>query len=538
MTESKKKHFVSVVSVTIFSFIYLFEALVRASEKLFWYDELITVYFSRLSPRSLWSALNSGVDFNPPLFYFLTKASESLFGEGPIGTRVPEIFGFWVFCVCLFVFVGRCAGYFAGTIAMLLPILTGAFYYAYEARPHAIVLGCCGLSLVFWQLANERLERKWLAGLSSSLFLAFMLHCYALLIAVPFACAGLVAPRFRRSVSFWMSLVLPGVIAVGMYLPLLFSYRKLTTGTPFAEWFPANWSQIESFYSFEFSAHPSVMFGVLGLLIADRIFRNKPGAGMPKKLPVENGVLVLALGFLLLPLFGIALAKLIHGPFFARYFQSALAGLSILLGLSLALSTPRRWMSMTVILLMTGILGADVARLSWHRYKGWPETLTEPSTGLVFRGTPSDPLVDDPLLNSQRSGDLPIEVLDPLKYLYYVYYAPDLAPRLYCAISSRDNISYRILRSLREKCGIVLNRETTYAEFRAAHPLFFVYGHLELMRELYALEGEDREVERLRLSGNDLGVTVAAPGFSIEPQSTRYKNIDRENSAGPDAIAR
>jgi hypothetical protein len=189
--------YLPVFLVVFFSITYFIDVGIRASEKYFWYDELLTVYFSRLpNLHAIWNALGSGVDSNPPLFFLLTRASEAAFGEGAIGTRVPEILGFWAFCLCIFWFVARRVGPIPGLIAMLLPTLTGAFYYAYEARPHAIVLGCCGIALVCWQHAGDSSSvgsrrTAWLTGFSFALFCAFMLHAYALVLTIPFGLTGL-----------------------------------------------------------------------------------------------------------------------------------------------------------------------------------------------------------------------------------------------------------------------------------------------------------------------------------------------------------
>ncbi len=214
----KHSKFLSPLLILIFSFVYFFEVTVRASEKLFWYDELLTLYFARLDIHTLWPALNSGVDFNPPLFYVLTRATEGIFGEGLIATRLPEMIGFWLFCICLFFFVNRRAGHLAGTMAMLFPMLTGAFYYAYEARPHGIVLGCCGLAVLFWQLTTEKPGAKiWYLGFGFSLLAGFMLHCYALLLVIPFACTELLM-RYRSRRPFWTALFIPTLPAIAMYL--------------------------------------------------------------------------------------------------------------------------------------------------------------------------------------------------------------------------------------------------------------------------------------------------------------------------------
>jgi hypothetical protein len=60
---SRKKY----VVILIFSIAYAFETCYFASRKLFWFDELFTVYISRLPDlASIWHALSEGVDANPP----------------------------------------------------------------------------------------------------------------------------------------------------------------------------------------------------------------------------------------------------------------------------------------------------------------------------------------------------------------------------------------------------------------------------------------------------------------------------------------
>lgn len=492
--------------VGIFSFIYFFEVFVRASEKLFWYDELLTVYFSRLNFYSLWSALNSGVDFNPPLFYLLTRGVERVFGEGSIGTRLPEMFGFWVFCVCLFRFVSLRSGYLAGTVAMVLPLFTGAFYYAYEARPHGIVLGCCGLALVCWQ-------NKWLVGFSLSLLAGFMLHCYALLLVVPFACAEVLQHSRCWRWPFWAALFLPVLPATVLYIPLLISFQKITKGTPFTQWFPANWSQVQNFYSFLLGPAILVVLVVFILILSDRV---RSGAWLESSFQanVPSGELILAISFLFMPVFGVILAKVVHGPFFARYFQSALAGVCMLSGFGLASGRTKAWVTKTTTFFVIGMLILDAGRLAWHWHNGWVEYLTEPSTGLVVSGSPGNPLSTDPLLADQQNGDLPIDILDPLQYLYYVHYAPNLSKRLFCALPSRDDISYRVLQSLRQSCGITLNRELTYSEFREAHSDFLVYGDFRVLDQLRLLVGKGQEKSPLVVSGSHFMTEVTMSNAS------------------------
>ena len=145
----------AIAGIALFSVLYFADIFLKASRKCFWFDELFTTYLCRLpSFKATWTAVQHGADFNPPMLYLLTRGAQWLFGEGLIATRLPAMVGFWVFSVCLFLFVSRRAGVVSGFIAGMFPFFTLAQYYAYEARAHGIVLGWCGLTSDL--LAEER----------------------------------------------------------------------------------------------------------------------------------------------------------------------------------------------------------------------------------------------------------------------------------------------------------------------------------------------------------------------------------------------
>ena len=82
LSESLEHH--KGVVLAVFSIAYFGLTFYRASRKLFWFDELFTVYQSRLPDfKSVWRAVLNGVDFNPPVLYLVTRFSERIFGGGP-----------------------------------------------------------------------------------------------------------------------------------------------------------------------------------------------------------------------------------------------------------------------------------------------------------------------------------------------------------------------------------------------------------------------------------------------------------------------
>ena len=190
-----------VIAFLLISALYFADTLLRASLKTFWYDEIVTLLLCRLpSFGATWTAvLHGAADFNPPLFYLFTRWGQNLFGEGLIASRLPAIVGFWVFCVCIFVFVRRRLGPLYGCVAALFPVFTLAHNYAYEARPHGSVLAWCGLMLVCWQRAREgRNFSLWTLALFLSSLAALLTHIYAIYLFVPF-----LAVEFLGLVKSW-----------------------------------------------------------------------------------------------------------------------------------------------------------------------------------------------------------------------------------------------------------------------------------------------------------------------------------------------
>jgi hypothetical protein len=490
-----------------FSIFYFADVCLRASEKYFWYDEFFTLHLSRLPGFGLlWQALREGADFNPPLLYLLTKASHAVFGSGLIGTRMPEIAGFWVFCLCLFAFVNRRAGAVAGSIAMLFPMLTGAFYYAYEARPYGVVLGFCGLALLCWQKvcwerSSETRRLWWLAGFSASLFAAFMMHCYALVILAPFAVTELWRTIRSGHIDkpMWIALLAPVVPALLMYVPLLRSYSSLTKGTDFAWGTMPNWPQVTNFYVFLLKPCLIILIFVATILVIEQFREIRAGKILAAKGTTSAAPeLVLAVCFIALPAFGVMLGKAVHGPFFSRYFLSAVAGICILAGFAAAMRNRTSWMTMALAAVIASIVGLQFASTVWHRYRGWGEPVIEPVSGMSLDTTPGDPLdVHRYLVAEARKKPLPIAVTISWDFFYLLHYAPQFASRIYYIAPSERDLALRGFRQDQKWLPVPENRVLTSEEFLRAFPHSLIYCDRNKEKTLADIVGLGGQIQSL-----------------------------------------
>src|SRR5215831_16240186 len=82
--------------------------LILASQKLLWYDELLTLHVSTLKPFSLlWQALHEGVDGMPPGYYVMVQLANMLPGDPHIILRLPSMFGYLLTLVGVYWFASK-----------------------------------------------------------------------------------------------------------------------------------------------------------------------------------------------------------------------------------------------------------------------------------------------------------------------------------------------------------------------------------------------------------------------------------------------
>lgn len=486
--------------VVSFSILYFADILLRASAKYFWYDEFFTLYLCRLPDmRAISVALKHGLDFNPPLFYVLTRASQSIFGGGQIGIRLPEIVGFWVLCIGLYVYVRRRSGALSGFVAMLFPLLTAASFYAYDARPHAVVLGFCGLALLCWQSvhAAERNHRTvWLLAFSVCLFFAFFTHCYAILIAIPFGAVELFRTLMRKRVEWpiWVSLMAPSLLAILTYIPLLRSFHQTVRGA----FFNPTAEGVLSFYVWLLlPALPIVLFF---LVLAFRWPGSRSNPQQWNSTLIEDTIL--ALSFAALPLFGFLVSSLMQSPFVSRYFSSAVVGFSLLIGLGAGAAGSRSLRILLPAAMACGLL-VSLGRAALDRFENKSLGLVEPSTKTLLSTTPGKPLANYPLLTSETADSLPIATNNQFYFIFLAHYAPALRDRLFFVVTSPQSLQYRGFLLLREFARASYNQPCLLSDFLRNNPAFLVYSNRERLPYLAQFLNAGGRLNSLKFGEND-----------------------------------
>jgi len=490
-----------IVGLTI---LYLLGTYVLAKRKLMWNDELYTYYIARLPTMAdVWAALMAGGEQTPPFFYVITRASFALFGVNNLALRLPEMLGFWVMSVCLFIFVARRTSNFYGLIAAIFPLLTDAYYYAYEARPYGLVLGFGALSLLCWQSATmNRFRPLTIVCLAMSLAAALSSHYYGIFISFPLAVGEAVRTLMRRRVDapVWAAFGL-AVTPLVWHLPLIRQAKTYSN----AFWSPPRWVNVPDFYSHLLTPMVLPLAAMLFLVaIYAMIFHDNaraPNQAAPFSPPVHE--IAAACGFILIPFVCVILAKLATGAFTDRYALPAVIGLGVLVAFIAAkIFDNRVLMAMALVFCFGG----------WFLFTG-ARALIDPSSKW------SDPIVAGlrnsiELLQSEPEQNLPIVVADPHTLVVFSHYAPPGITSRMVYLADPAIALKRLGHNSVERGMVDLIKPwfrmnvTEYKSFIAGHPRFLLYGNFGglafLNWILPELQANNMRVEFRGRSGDNL----------------------------------
>lgn len=414
--------------LSIVSIIYLIVMGLISARKQLENDELFTLNIARLpSLGEVWAALLTGAEQLPPFFYVITRVSLSLFGENTVALRLPAILGVWLMGLCLFAFVSKRSTALYGLTAMLIPLTTGAYYYAFEARPYGLVLGFSGLGLICWQsLADGKFRAILLTGLTLSLAAAISCHYYAVLVLVPFA-FGEVARTFERrrlDYSVWAAMA-ASLTPLLFFLPLIRSARSYST----AFWAPPSWGDIQGFYYFMLISMvvPLTLILILPVFYTAFISDSEHNIDTTINYGLFRHEFVAAIGFLVIPVVAVAMAVFVTRAFTYRYALSAILGFGILL--PFALSHMMRGRDVLSILFVLLLALSFVSRGMM--------TLRESDRMTAAR---EDTVK---MLTSEDRSDLPLVCSDPHTFLILSHYAPSkIRARLVYLADPRASMKY------------------------------------------------------------------------------------------------
>jgi hypothetical protein len=400
----------------------------------------------------------------------VTRACQAAFGNSELATRLPAILGFLVMSLCIFHFVSRFGSRLAGLAAMSFTVITGAFYYASEARGYGMVLGFSGLAAIFWQSAARNEGRRIaLPGLAAALAGTLLSHCYAVLVMAPFALAEAARAISRRKLDWpmlaWLAVPCPALV---LYLPMFAATRGDVFDNPV---YRPQWGSIPACYATHFGA---ALWPVLAGLVILALVRSGPEASTEDKhgFAIPAHEVVLAVGFALVPVFAVLFAMGVTGVFMDRYGVTAVVGCSILIGALIARRARQsRSAAAAVLFIFMGAFALNSAVWIAGLLMKPPGTKTIPKPQLVL---------------SDLSRDLPIVITNGLLFLEFDHYeSKAVTDRLYFLTDAADAVRYtgtsafdRGFYMLRRWFPIRAHLED-YRQFLSTHSHFLVLAEYD-----------------------------------------------------------
>lgn len=453
--------------VALLSLLYVAWTVTLASHKQLWNDELFTYYLALLpKASSLRQALLTGAEQIPPTFHVLTRGTFALFGTGQVAIRLPEIVAFLIMMLCLFRFVTVVSSPFYGLVAMVTPLVTDAYRYAYEARPYALVFGFSGLALVCWQeFASERRPTWAIVGLTLALAAALSSHYYGVL-----TCAGI---GIGEAVRSWKRRRLDppvwAALGIGAAVPILVFWPFISQSAQYAPTFwspPPRLGQLPDFYRQLLLPGASPLSATL-LLAAAYGLVTSPRPSSESRAALAWPELGAGVGFAVLPVIAFAVGKIATHVFVNRYALASVLGISILPAL-IVQRLPRGRAVVGLGYLMLVSIWFSLAQR--HALSALDDDVRSTTQAVALLRVNHD--------------DLPIVASEPHIFMTLAHYAPpDVTSRLVYlsdpAASLRHLGHNSVDRGMSELIGPWFHLPVrAYAPFVESHSSFLVYGNL------------------------------------------------------------
>lgn len=335
------------VAAGLLTVFYFVTSIQIAAHRVFWFDELFTLYIARLPHIStIWAALGNGVDALPPAYYIVVRWFDSLFGPGDIAARVPSMIAMALGLLVIFDCARRLTDGLHGLIALSVATCSFLPYYGFEARSYGVYFMFAALAM--WAWTNESLSPRRQAILFGLVFFAGeCFHYYFGMCLLPFVLWELLhwKPGRRPSLKI-VAGIIGGVAPVVILSPLILSFSRKFAG---GYWNRPSFPELRAIFSQIF---PDGLFLLALVMIWIVLSRNDE----EKEIALEPMPEAEVVGWLCLAIpFAAFLVSMKTNAFYSRYFIGVLPGVAVAFAVLLWRHLRRgAQVSMGVFLLLAG----------------------------------------------------------------------------------------------------------------------------------------------------------------------------------------
>ena len=441
-------------------------AAAQSALKPFWWDELASLDIAGLPYFSdVWSFFRAGLDTPSPIPTMVVHATLQLIGSSEVLVRTPFTVGFLLMCLCLYGITARRYGAGYGLAALLLPAISGTFYYASELRTYGIILGAISVAIYCWQRAERggTVRIFAIAGVFVGLTTAILCHIFSIFVLVPFALAQLVRDRRAHRIDFaaWAAIALAPVPLL-IELPGMQAAHRTYAG--------AFWSKPHSgeiLFSYSYALGTGWMIAVLCVLMAwPRLAKLASASNTPENDRGFDAAEWTLIGSLaMLPWIAWPLSHFV-GVYVPRYILPLTIGvvLIVVAGVAEALKRNRAaGAALSVAFLLVFV----------H------DKLPEVKSALHFHESLAAALARQPMVQALEDSPLPVVAPNTPVYTQLQHYLPpQLEQKLYYTLNTPDAIRPEEDRdaelSMRLFSTRLPLRVEEFSQFTREHPSFLV----------------------------------------------------------------
>jgi uncharacterized membrane protein YagU involved in acid resistance len=329
--------------------LYCANAIVHARHAYLQVDEVFTTWM--IHAPSLKTALIAGADSEPPGFYLLTAGICKLFGFSLLTLRLQAICCMFLCISAIFVLVRRHASDAIAGAAAVVPLLTGASWTEFFARPHASMMASFALLMLVWTGDNSPSPARWRTfALTAILWFALSMHFYCIVFIPILLLMEAVWSLAHRKVrlQYWAG-ILSGMAILFVWLPVILPIYRATHSSAKSPGYyakPSLGGLFRMLAQISFTGHlVEALVGLLclfGLCFAWKVWKRdgEVHTNLDSSRPLEIGALGLAAyaGFLV-PLVTFLFAVFVTRVFNDRYIFATEVGMA--LGVAIGLMQAR-----------------------------------------------------------------------------------------------------------------------------------------------------------------------------------------------------
>lgn len=440
--------------------------LIVSASKPLWFDEIGTWVVARQpSISSLWGALKSGADGNPPALHLIDRLSSHFIANQEIAFRLPSILGYCITLVCIFVFVRRRSSGLVALFCAYATLATSLAGYAIEGRPYSLVVSCIALALVCYQKAPAT---AWTFLMAVSLMFAQSLHYYAFFALFPFALAeGAVFLRTRSlRLGVWVAFATTFVPFIAFW-PLMKGFKDIYGGHFWNK--PTFYNAVQTYPAFlkigaldwGWAIIAVFTFGMLAAVLKN------PKSAIQDRTTPDPALwqdFALVLGFLSLPFVAFVVTKLGHGGMVNRYVLYGMLAFPI--GFAHIIPRMGRRNFALLVVFVSVLIGYQELSIWSSRI----HKLVSPATS-IEKSVASTPY-----------PDLPVIITGQLEYLELAHYAsPEWNRRFVFLLDEEQSIAHlgqdSAIVQIRVLSRYAPLHMTGLADLANQYPRFLLYSH-------------------------------------------------------------